>query len=341
LSSFDPARSRKIALDAARRLASLVDADGKFLYRYDAATGARSDEYNLTRHVCAIWAAAILARRSNLPELLDPLNRAARWLIDRHVRRAANIGLPVIVEETGVELGCMAMGLLSLLELHRAKPDEEFLGLATAFGRYILGQTSADGEFHHRRLLPSGQASDHFSRYATAQSVLALAELYAETRERSFLDPALACESLLAKKDFGVREHGHWVLYAIEALEAVAPQAEHRAHGRRIAGAIQVYPLYRNSGKSNPLACNSEALAAYLRLLRGQPPQDGTEDSPGETLVRATLEENLGLLAEYRLPDGGFIEGEGLPVVQIDHIQHAMAAFFGHALLDDPRGSRG
>src|SRR5262249_45819692 len=85
LNSFDPARSRTVALEAGLRLASLVDADGRFIYRYDAVTGTRSDDYNLTRHVCAIWASAILARRLHAPQLLEPLNRAAHWLIDRHM----------------------------------------------------------------------------------------------------------------------------------------------------------------------------------------------------------------------------------------------------------------
>ena len=50
-------------------------------------------------------------------------------------------------------------------------------------------------------------------------------------------------------------------------------------------------------------------------------------------MVRRTLEENLSLLLDYRLADGGFVEGEGRPEVQIDHIQHAMSAYLGHALL--------
>jgi hypothetical protein len=337
LSSFDPARSRTIALEAARRLASLIDAEGRFLYRYDTLSGAAVDDYNLTRHVGAVWATAITARRLAARELLAPLNRAMGWLIDSHAQVPAKLGLPVIAEGTGVELGCMALGLLALLEVHRAEANPGYLDLARRFADYIVSQAEPSGEFHHRLLLSSLTPSDHRARYATAQSILALAELAAETGEQHYLDCALESESALARKDFGVREHGHWVLYAINALAAVAPDAGHRAHAGRVARAILVYPLYRDDGLSNPLSCNSEALAAYLALLRRAVPEAGTIDSsgeaPGEPMVRRALEENLSLLLDYRLADGGFVEGEGRPEVQIDHIQHAMSAYLGHALL--------
>ena len=276
-----------------------------------------------------MWAAALAARRLPAPELLAPLNRAMSWVIDFRLQRPAGLGFPVIAEASGVELGCMALSALALLELHRARRDTRFLDLARQFGDYIVSCTRPDGGFYHRLLLPSLIASDHVARYATAQSILALANLYAETGERRFLECALARERELAEQDFGVREHGHWVLYAIEALGQVAPDPLHRAHADRIARAMTVYTLYRNDGLSNPLACHSEALGAYLRLVR----QQGARRPEAEPLVRRTLEENLVLLLEYRLPDGGFVEGEGLPEVQIDHIQHALAAFLAHALL--------
>ena len=259
------------------------------------------------------------------------------WLIDRHVQYPAKLGFPVIAEDSGVELGCVALALLALLELHRAAANAGYLDLAHRFAGYILSQADAAGEFHHRLLLPSLKPAGHQARYATAQSILALAELASDTGEKRYLDAALKSESALAARDFGVREHGHWVLYAIDALAAVAPNADHRAHAGRIARAIVVYPLYRNDGLSNPLSCYSEALAAYLSLLRRPAPRDGHVDSPGEgpgeTAARRTLEENLSLLTEYRLADGGFVEGEGRPEVQIDHIQHAMSAYLAHALL--------
>ncbi len=337
MSSFDPAHSRRIAQDAAHRLVQLIDGDGRFLYRYDALSGAAVDDYNLTRHAGAIWAAALAARRLPARDLAEPLNRAMAWMTARYLDRPPALGFPVIAEAARVELGCVALSLLALIELHRLQPDPGLLGLAREFGGYILSQARPDGGFHHRLLLPSLSAADHTARYATAQSILALANLYRETGERRFLDCALARESELAGMDFGVREHGHWVLYAIEALGEVAPDPAHRAHADRIAAAMTVYTLYRNDGLSNPLACHSEALGAYLRLLR-QASSRGEAPSPMEAQVRRTLEENLSLLLDYRLPDGGFFEGEGLANVQIDHIQHALGAYLAHALLYEPAG---
>lgn len=310
-----------------------MDDEGRFLYRYDTLSGTAVDDYNLTRHAGAIWATAIAARHLPARDLLAPLNRAMRWLVERHVQYPAKLGFPVIAEEDGVPLGCVALALLALLELHRAEANAGYLDLARRFAGYILSQDDSAGEFHHRLLLPSLKPADHRARYATAQSILALAELAAETGDKRYLNAALESEDTLAARDFGVREHGHWVLYAIDALAAVAPRAAHRAHAGRIARPMVVYPLYRNDGLSNPLSCYSEALVAYLSLLRRAPAEAGSVDSPGETMTRRALEENLNLLLDYRLADGGFVEGEGRPDVQIDHIQHAMSAYLGHALL--------
>jgi hypothetical protein len=333
---MDPASSRIIALAAARKLVSLIDADGRFLYRYDSSTGAAIEGYHTTRHAAAIWGPALAARELDAPELLAPLQRAMHWLIEHHVRPIGEAGLPAIVEDGRVDLGGAAMALLAALALHRALPDPRFLDLARHLGAYLLSQRRADGEFIHRRAWPSGEVSDHRSRYSTPQALLALAGLYGETGDGDLLAPALESAGILAAADFGVREQGHWMLYAIEALEAVAPRTAHRAHAGRIAGALLVYPLYRTQGASNPIACYSEALAAYLRLLRSRAADSSVEDFPSEALVRPALEENLALLETYRLADGAFsafIEGGGVAEVQIDHIQHPLAAHLNYSML--------
>jgi hypothetical protein len=333
LNEMDAANSWRVALEAARRLASLIDGEGRFVYRYDATSGTVIEGYHSTRHAAAMWVLAIAARRLALPDLLAALRRAADWLIAHRVIAFGEARLPVVVEGDHVDLGGVALGLLALVELHRLRPAPPFMDLARKFGRHLLAQRRQDGNFLHRRMLPGGQASDHLSRYATGQALLALAELYRETGEFQFLEAALESESLLADADYGVSEQGHWMVYAIEALESVAPRAAHRAHGCRIAASILVYPNYRSHGKSTPIACYAEALAAYLRMLRARPAESAAIDSPSEALVRPALEQDLRLLMDYRLADGAFIEGGGVGEVQIDHIQHALAAFLGHALL--------
>jgi hypothetical protein len=330
---MEPSESRRIAMEAARRLVSLIDADGRFLYRYDAATRTPIEGYHTTRHAAAIWGAAIAARKLPAPDLVAPLQRAMGWLVERHVRPFGEERLPAVAEDERVDAGGVALGLLAALELHRAGHDPRLLELACGFGRYLVRQRRPDGDFIHRRIFPTGEAPDHVSPYATGQVLLALGELYAETGDSAFLAPALESESILAAEDYGVRDQSHWMLYGIEALEKVAPRAAHRAHACRIAGSIIVYPLYRTHGKSNPIACYSEALGAYLRLLRRRPAEPGAADSPSEALVRPAFEENLQMLMDYRTSDGAFMEGGGVPEVQIDHIQHPLAAFLGHALL--------
>ena len=45
-----PVTPLEVARRGAARLAALVMADGRFLYRYDARTGAAGRGYNLLRH---------------------------------------------------------------------------------------------------------------------------------------------------------------------------------------------------------------------------------------------------------------------------------------------------
>jgi hypothetical protein len=330
---MDPLQSRSIALAGARRLLALIDADGRFLYRYNAATGAVLEGYNTARHAAAVWILAHAARGLGERDLIGPAECAMRWLIERHIRPFGEERLPGVVEDDAIELGGVALALLAALELYRAGHAPQLLDLARGLGRYLLSQKESGGEFIHRLAVATGRPFGAISPYAPGQVLLALAELYASSEDKSFLDPALESESILASRDYGVSEQSHWMLYAIQALEAVAPRAAHRAHACRIAGAMIVYPLYRNYGKSTSIACHAEALVAYLKLLRRHPAETGVEDLPSEALARPALEEDLRALVDFRTADGAFLEGGDAPEVQIDNIQHATAAFLGHALL--------
>jgi hypothetical protein len=330
---MDPAISRGVALAAAERLADLIDDSGRFVYRYDSVTGAVVEGYHTTRHASAIWFAALAARQLAQPRLLAPLERAMGWLAERHVHSLEQ-GRCLCVDDNGlVHLGGVALTTVAALELDRAAGTTRWRGLAKGLGRYLLSQRGPDGEFLHLRVLATGAAIDHHSPYSTGQALLALATLAEATGEAGFLEPALAAASKLAAAGYGVREQSHWMLYAIEALEALAPRPEHRAHGGRIAGAIIVYPIYRSEGASTPIACQSEALCAYLGMLARRPPIADGEDFPSPDMVRPELEANLEALLAYRAEDGAFIEGGGSREVQIDHIQHAGAAFLGHVKL--------
>ena len=131
-----------------------------------------------------------------------------------------------------------------------------------------------------------------------------------------------------------MRAQSHWMLYALNALDAVAPVAMQRAYACRIAGAMIAFPIYRTYGISTTIACHAESLAAYLKVICCASARGSAVDMPSEALARPALEQDLVGLEYYVTPDGDVLEGGDAPEVQIDTIQHAAAAFLGHAALD-------
>ena len=328
---MDPEESRAIARQGAQRLAALVDEAGRFLYRYDAATGAVLDGYSAARHAACVWFLALAANRLAEPGLVPAASRAMRWLEAHHLVPFGEHGI-ALAEDDAVELGGTALALLAAAELDHAGEGEARPALARRLGRHLLGQRRPDGDFIHRRARNTGRAEDFRSPFSTGQALLALAVLGAAIGGDEVLAPALASETVLAGQNYGAADQSHWMLYAIEALEAVAPVAAHRAHARRIAGTTLVYPVYRDLGKSTAIACRCEGLVAYLGMLRRQPRAEAAE-LPTEALVRPHLEQDLALLRPYRTEDGAFVKGRASREVRIDYVLHAAAGFLGHALL--------
>ena len=139
-----------------------------------------------------------------------------RWLIERHVQPFGSQRLPCVVENDRVELGGMALTLLASLELYRSTRDPAALALAAGMGRYLLTQRRDNGEFAHRRIFSNGKALDEVSPFAPGQTLLALAELFSEVGDRTFLEPALETAETS-------RRPGLWRARP-EPLDALCPQ---------------------------------------------------------------------------------------------------------------------
>jgi hypothetical protein len=325
-----------IAIEGARCLARLVDHRGKFLYRYDADNSGPLKGYNILRHCGAIWAMAEVANRAGpLPDVLKAADRAADWLIAKHIAPYHATGTSCVVARDNVKLGGNGLAVLALLELATATGRDDRIILARNLAGYVLLQQRPDGDFVHKRKLSTDEVLPFRSDYYTGEALFGLLRLSRLTGESRWLDACETSERLLALQDYGVAQQSHWMLYALEQLHVLRPLPLYRTHALKIAEDIIQSPAYRAEYRSTPIACRSEGLLCFVRLCTGI--ATDVADRPlfdrAAAESRATVHDNLSLQLAYRRPDGSFIHGRDRSLVQIDYIQHNISSFLGYGLL--------
>jgi len=323
----------EIATSGAACLAGLVDGEGRFRYRFDADSGAEATGYNILRHCGTVWAMLDVHRRGGCPGTLpETAGRAMAWLLDNHLRFFRALDNPVLVEENSIKLGANALGVLALVALHRVTGTALALDLARGLAGYMVGEQRNDGDFVHKRFFRSGRASDFRSEYYTGEALLALCELGAATGEARWHESAAAVADRLGPLDYGVEQHSHWMLYALDRLHEASGAERYHRHAERIARHIVAHPDYRAWRRSTPIACRSEGLLAFLRLLERR---GAMEDLALRQACLNTVRENLALQAGFRTPAGCFVRGGGDSrgrEVRIDYIQHNISAFLHYHL---------
>lgn len=326
-----------IAVEGARCLARLVDRRGKFLYRYDLDNPGPAKGYNILRHCGAIWAMTEVANRvGDLPDVLDAADRAADWLIAKHIAPYRATGTQCVVARDNVKLGGNGLAILALLELAAATGRRDRIALARELAGYLLLQQRPDGDFIHKRRLSTDEELPFRSDYYTGEALFGLLRLAAVTGEGRWLAACETSERLLARQDYGVPEQSHWMLYALEELHAQRPQQLYRDHARKIAEHINRSPGYRDDHRSTPIACRSEGLLCFIRLCAGIPSDAADRPAFDRAAAesRLTVHDNLALQLAYRRPDGSFVHGRDRNQVQIDYIQHNISSFLGSAFLN-------
>lgn len=321
-----------VARRAADRLAQLTRRSGRFSYRYKSDTMEVSSGYSLLRHCGAIWAMTEVSNSLGpMSHVVGAATRAMEWLIAENILLYRDGPARCLVEKDSVKLGGGGLAILALVEFAKAKPEERFIKLARDLGEYILLQRMADGDFIHKRNYwtnkPDAFVSDHY----TGEALFGLLKLCEATGDRRWFDEAKSSELRLAERDYGVAQHCHWMLYALEQFHRIDPQPVYREHALRIVDKIIGSPSYRDTRLSTPIACRSAGLLAYVRLCRHMPASASTEDEIEECL--AVVRENLQLQLAYRLSDGGFIRGSDSNEVRIDYIQHNISSFLAYGLM--------
>jgi len=330
----------QVAIEGAQCMARLVDRRGKFLYRYDPDTRAPAKGYNILRHCGSIWAMTEVANSVGpLPEVVEAARRAVDWLIDKHIRPYRSTVTQCVVAADNVKLGGNGLAILALLELAKATGTDEHIGLARELAGYVLLQQRPDGDFHHKRRFSTDELLKFRSDYYTGEALFGLLRLSAVTGEGRWVEASETSEQLLARQDYGVPQQSHWMLYALEQLHALRPNALYRNHARAIADNIVQLPGYRAEGRSTPIACRSEGLLAFIRLCTAIPADEAERPAFDRAAMasRETVHDNLELQLTYRHPEGSFLHSRERNQVQIDYIQHNISSFLGYGRLAGTR----
>ena len=329
----DETVARRLALEGAVYLAQSVDERGQFHYwRPSETSKIRVRRYNTLRHCGSVWAMLETARTLGLPiGIIEGGLRALRYALTEFIRPFGAPDIFCLLDDEKIKLGGSGLALIALAAAQHIDPNEQRLKIATGLGRYVQSQAKDNGDFIHGRMHPMGVEYPLKSEYYTGQALFGLLALSEMTVDRSWGDFAIRCLKQLATRDYGVAEYSHWMLYALEASEKLEATPALRALGARIATAIINRPK-NNDGKENAtlLACMSEGLLAWVRLVGSSPPRDG---EPDVASVVRKVRQNLSLQFKYRNVDGSFVGGSGDSGVRIDYVQHNISAFAAFALF--------
>lgn len=338
---IDPAiDALEVARTGTAYLAGLVDADGKFKYRFNHATGKPAKDYNIVRHCGTLWAMLNVQRSIGAgDEIVPAARRASAHLIDTCLRFHRDIDAVTICTENRISLGANALGILALLGLGEITGDALIQRTTEKIGEFILANRRDDGEFIHRLYFESGRISGYHNQYYTGEGLLALLALFETTGDERWLDAVVERENALCREDYGVTNQSHWMLYALDKLSRYRKDKAYYDHAAKIARHILDHPDYREWNRCTPIACRSEGLLAFLRMTR-----DGGAGKKLRDACLSVTRGNLNLQLGFRRADGAFVGGgdktkERYEEMRIDYVAHNTMAFLryhldGHGDLD-------
>jgi hypothetical protein len=120
------------------------------------------------------------------------------------------------------------------------------------------------------------------------------------------------------------------MLYTLDLADELAPDPANRRYAARIAADIVAKRGYMARRQSTPIACRSEAMLAYMRILSRS---GGADLSPSYAESEALVRQCLSAQFQFFRPDGSFVRGADKGDVRIDYIQHNISAFAAFGIL--------
>ena len=333
---LEPRREPALETDALvtlRRLAGLVDADGRFNYKFDLITGHHYPSYNVLRHSGCVWALATCGIGRALPEAASSARLAVTFLLDNFTR-AASAATTCIVEGGVAKLGGSALAVLALLTQVGVVPNLE--RHVERLCGYLLSQRLSPGKYVDKRDAISGTRLPFLSDYYTGQTIFALLEAYKAFGCTEYLRCAEEDLTVLLPRQYGVVSQNHWMMYAVSSCYEISRHECCMEYARAFVRALIANPSYRLDGRPTPIACRTEALNCFIRMA-------GSESGTGAPLhlVQDAFREadtNIALQNRSRTADGSYTSREASTTVRIDFLQHNAMSMLGLSSLSGLRG---
>lgn len=326
---------------------------GTYDYRYDVATEEVLNGYNLLRHAGTTYALLELYRETNTREYMETAHTALRWLdVQTDPCPPPHEALACLYEGEDTKLGGAGLAILALVEAYYATENPQYLAVAEELAAWPLAMQSSVGEYTIHKQARDGTVSDHVSLYYPGETIFGLVRLGEATGNSAYTESATrAARWVITVRDANVPveklEHDHWLLYGLNELDRVAPDALYLDHTQKLVQAIASTqhtdparvpnPLWLGGfyepPRGTPTATRVEGLTSAYALAVRHGDAD-TAERARQTVARAVpfiLETHITKAdaQQYPNPDraiGGFTGTLTDSEVRIDYVQHSISA---------------
>jgi small neutral amino acid transporter SnatA (MarC family) len=204
------------------------NADGTWLYLYNANDDSTSSDYNPVRH-SGVTMGLYQAAAAGLPGALGSADQGTEWALDRLYERD---GWAAVYSDGRIATGTTALLVAGLVIRREATGDTRYDDVLGRLGRFLVAQTQPSGAVLASYDSANGRpVAGDYSKYYTGEAYWALARLHLNFPDEDWGQVADRIGAYLATSRDEVEDHwppipDHWAAYGMaETVEF--PQRGH------------------------------------------------------------------------------------------------------------------
>ena len=193
------------------------NADGSWLYLYNADDDSISSEYNPVRH-SGVTMGLYQAAAAGLPGALHSADQGTEWALGRLFERD---GWAAVDSQGQIATGTTALLVAGLVIRREATGDTRHDDVLARLGRFLVAQTEPSGAVHASYDPVAGKPLvGEYSKYFTGEAYWALARLHRAFPREGWSESADRIGAYLAASRDEVEDHwppvpDHWAAYGM------------------------------------------------------------------------------------------------------------------------------